>query len=862
MTLSVRARRARRGARRTLASASGLAIVLAASANAWAQEAPQSEPPAQPESEPSANEDRIIVIGNRAIVASLQDVEPEQTYDEDAVASYAVSTVGELLDEIRDENGDQEPVVLVNGQPVSDLGDIADFPVEAIARIEQLPRGAAQRVGGAAGQRAYNVVLRPSVESATATLSREFATEGDWANSKGEVILTYVEGQDRLNLTFRGADSDPLFESERDLVPRAETTPFSPIGNIVPASGIEVDPALSALVGRPVTVVALPVGVTNPTLAALVGGANQINPSERSAFRTLRGASRPYGITLAGNKTLAPWLGLSVNGRLNWTESQSFSGLPSARFLIPATNPFTPFSTPVSLAVSDRLRPLTSTSDSTDASLAATLNATFGTWRGALVGRYDRRSRDFVSQLTGPLAGGLGTVDAATNPFAGTLAARIPVIERTGRSDTSTTLLSGDVDGLLFDLWAGPVQGRAGLSVAWIDLDASDTSGSRTFRRHEFLAKGGITVPLTSTEAGVLSVLGDSELALDIGWLDLGRFGTLKRHSIALNWQPMPALRVVASEEREEQAIVPELLAAPEVVTPSVPYFDPLTGQTVDVTTIYGGAGGLEPEDLRTRMLSLTATPLPASRLQLNADYVVTDLDNEIGALPPPSSAVVAAFPDRFLRDSSGTLVQVDNRSVNFARRHTEQLRFGLSFTLPLTEAVVIPPDREAGTGRRRIPPLNLQINASHTYVLEDRSVIRPGLPEIDLLEGGAIGIGGGRQRHSTDLTVALTKGGTGVRANFRNRGVAFLVIGSAATPDLLTFGSLQTFELKAFADLGQLMPNERIAKGTRITISADNVFNDRQRVRNLAGATPQAYQPAYRDPIGRTIMIELRKVF
>ena len=33
-------------------------------------------------------------------------------------------------------------------------------------------------------------------------------------------------------------------------------------------------------------------------------------------------------------------------------------------------------------------------------------------------------------------------------------------------------------------------------------------------------------------------------------------------------------------------------------------------------------------------------------------------------------------------------------------------------------------------------------------------------------------------------------------------------------------------------------------------------------RVTNSLGLTPQAYQPAYRDPVGRTVMLELRKVF
>ena len=40
------------------------------------------------------------------------------------------------------------------------------------------------------------------------------------------------------------------------------------------------------------------------------------------------------------------------------------------------------------------------------------------------------------------------------------------------------------------------------------------------------------------------------------------------------------------------------------------------------------------------------------------------------------------------------------------------------------------------------------------------------------------------------------------------------------------------------------------------------NATNDRQSVRDSFGTTPLQYQPGYRDPLGRTIEIELRKVF
>jgi hypothetical protein len=855
-----------RTARLLLMSACSIAALAAPSiAVAQAQDTPTAAnqgQPAPPENGPPApapSDDQIVVIGNRAIIASLKDVGPEQVIDEDAVDSYAVSTLSELLDEVRSENGDDEASYLLNGVPVKDLGDVADLPVEAVARIETLPRGAAQRIGGGAGQRAYNIVLRPSLESATLTASRESATEGGWSNNRGEALFTSIKGQDRINVTLRGAQSGTLFEAERDFIPRTESIPYSALGNIVPFSGSTIDPALDALAGRPVSIVALTAGGTNPTLASLVAGAGQTNPSNTASFRSLRGAVRPLDFAIAGNKQLNDWLALSFSGRMGLVRTRNLSGLPSARFRIPPSNPFSPFVGSVYLALNDPARPLVNSSDSTTGSLAATLNATSGQWHASLDARYDLRRRTSASSATGSL-GANATVADSINPFDGMLAGSIPVIDRLSRSNFTSPQISLQGEGPVFDLWAGPVFARFEFGAAWVRLDSSDSDSQRRFRRHEYGAKAGITFPLTGGEAKLLPALGESELALDIGTIDLGRFGTLDSRSIALNWQPAKWLRIVASEVRDDHAIVPELEAAPRVVTPNVPYFDPLTGETVDVTTVYGGTAGLLPEHLRTRTASVTLTPWPKYNLRLNADYVASDLDNQIGALPPPSSAVAAAFPDRFRRDANGTLILVDSSPVNFARQHTEQLRLGTSFMIRLRPGSVTPAAR--GVARHRTPPLRLQVNAAQTIQLQGTSVIRAGLPVVDLLDGGAIGIGGGRERNGTDFSVALTRGGTGVRLNARRRGVSYLVIGTAAAPDLLTFDPITTVDLKLFSDLGELFKSTGILKKTRATIAFDNILNDRQRVTNSQGEIPQAYQPVRRDALGRTILFELRKVF
>jgi outer membrane receptor protein involved in Fe transport len=146
--------------------------------------------------------------------------------------------------------------------------------------------------------------------------------------------------------------------------------------------------------------------------------------------------------------------------------------------------------------------------------------------------------------------------------------------------------------------------------------------------------------------------------------------------------------------------------------------------------------------------------------------------------------------------------------------------------------------------------------------VFSDKILIRPGLDPVDLLGGGAIGIGGGRVRHQVDGTAGITSGGLGARIGVAWRGPSTLESRIGGTTDTLHFSPVFVFNLRAFADMKRLFPKSRVARGLRLSLDVINLTNDRQRVRDSFGNTPLQYQPAYRDPIGRTIEFEIRKVF
>ena len=51
-------------------------------------------------------------------------------------------------------------------------------------------------------------------------------------------------------------------------------------------------------------------------------------------------------------------------------------------------------------------------------------------------------------------------------------------------------------------------------------------------------------------------------------------------------------------------------------------------------------------------------------------------------------------------------------------------------------------------------------------------------------------------------------------------------------------------------------------ARGLRLSLSVNNLFDGHQRVRDANGNTPLSFQPDYLDPVGREIRFTVRKLF
>ena len=167
------------------------------------------------------------------------------------------------------------------------------------------------------------------------------------------------------------------------------------------------------------------------------------------------------------------------------------------------------------------------------------------------------------------------------------------------------------------------------------------------------------------------------------------------------------------------------------------------------------------------------------------------------------------------------------------------------------------------GGGGFRQASGRLQVAIYDNWTIRDDVLIRQGVPLLDLLNGDSVGAGGGQSEHQIQTQLGYSNNGIGVRFDGNYKTSTFVHGDGTGTTGDLHFSGLATFNLRFFADVGGMPQNltKTWARGLRISFGVNNLFNSRQRVRDVNGDTPLRYQPAYLDPLGRTVSITIRKL-
>ena len=780
----------------------------------------------------------IVVSATRIKGEVETPVPPIVTLSEADIAAYGAGSLRELLAALAPQTGtgrgrgDGAPAVLLNGLRIASFREIRALPPEAIRKVEVLPEEVALKYGFRPDQRVVNFILKDTFRSFGSETEGKVPGAGGYSDLSQETTLTRIEKTARLNLTATLERRSPLTEAGRGIM-------------------------------QPV-----PVGTTRV--------AGDPNPAD---YRTLLADTRSASLGATWAKSLGPGASLSLNGQFDHNDSRSLNGLNSEVLTAPDG---TAFQRTTLLP-----GPLASRTVSNTVSGGVTFNAPVGGWQLAWTADGTHIATTTTNDARADLSGLQALVDrgalAATDPLPGV--AILPATPGAARSksDSATTLATLTGTPLRLPGGQAALTLKAGFAGSGIvSTDSRALALPTRLRRGDGQAGFSLDLPLTSRREGFGAALGDLSLNLNGEVHRLSDFGGLTAYGAALTWAPLRKLTLSASYIASEKAPGLADLGAPVTVISGVTLYDFSRGETVLATVTTGGNPALLKERQRDFKLSANWDLPIGKEAALLVEYFRNRSSDTTNAFPLLTADVEAAFPGRVRRDSAGRIVAVDQRAVTFAEQRGSRVRtslnFGGSFGKPDPTAQRRPfagargggGGTGGGGGRSRFGPGggdgrgHWNLSLAYTAEFYETAQIARGGRVLDLLSGDALS-GAGIARHSATLEGGGFYRGFGLRVsgNFASG----THVGSDALPGAgrLDFGSLATFNVRGFIDLGRmpkLVERAPVFKGTRLALGITNLFDGQQKVTDASGATPLRYLPAYLDPAGRVFSLELRKQF
>jgi hypothetical protein len=825
----------------------------------------------------------LIVTATRQPGAVIGDIPPELQLTPRDIRAYGVSTVADLVTALAPQTstgrgGDAggRPVILVNGVRVSSFTEVRDLPTEAILRVDILPEEVALKYGYRADQRVMNLVLRPRFRSRSAEASYKASTQeggGDVADLR-TTFLT-IQQQNRFLLDAKIANQSPLLESERDL---AQPRPDAAYRTLV---SDEQTIALNAVLSRP-----LAEGISG----TLNGTFDGLNSASKLGVNTLTNGplnresetrAGHLGATAAGGFKGWSW---TATGNIDRTDSNSTTERLVAGSGFVDTSDSTSTSADTKLVVTGRLAQIK----------AGAINSTFTIGGETLKFESDstrsgvRRTSD-LQRDTGNLQ---INIDVPITSVRNDVLAAIGDLSFNVNGSVDQLSDFGQLTSIGYGANWGPMTGVRFLASFTNEQNAptvQQLGGPEQLtpgvQAYDF--RTGQTVVISRLDGANPNLSADDRNVFKLG-MNLKPFSKVD-FNISANYLKSRVEDVIAS-------------------------FPTGSNQIEDAfpTRFIRDSGG--------RLLQIDARPVNYDRRDTEELRYGFTFRKPFGPQPPAGAGGgrfpggAGGFQGRGQGQGAGgagqgqrqpsaggpaasgaTTATQGGAAAGAAARgqapaQTAQAdggpppgAFGGAGGPPPGGGFGGPPPGGGGGfggpgggpgGPGGGPPGgfgggppgagNFQFGVYHTIKFQDQIVIRSGVPVLDLLDGASIGQGGGTPRNQVDVQSNVTRNGLGLSVNARwTEGTTVRGTGAAGSQDL-TYSDLGTINVRLFAELRQqpVFRNYPFFRAARATFSIDNLFDERQEVRDAAGATPISYQEDYLNPLGRTWRLSFRKAF
>lgn len=385
------------------------------------------------------------------------------------------------------------------------------------------------------------------------------------------------------------------------------------------------------------------------------------------------------------------------------------------------------------------------------------------------------------------------------------------------------------------------------------------------YQRSSFHQSAGLDIPGSSNSQQSLNTSGGLSLPLHasgkshslLGQLSLGGHINAQRTTASAwvtgydsnaSWTPINGLQFDAMRS---VIGLPGGTASALSVQTNVLVFDPQTHQDVRVTQLISSN-----PDLRSS--SITSTDLRATimhragptQISLGVSYDTTSTSHPSWT-PTLSDIAERAFPNHFLRDAGGQLVQVETPPVNALRQSESQIGFNLHLSgghrMPRNAAAAPPP-----TVPPRFSPITWNLMMSTNWKMRSTLQLTAAGPVYDL-NNASIGTGGGGSRRTTNIMAGMMKGPSGAHVLVNWNGSARLLGQGGAD-------GIYRQPLKVNMSLFTILHKGKAPQsGVQMTLAVDNLLDRRPIVRFPDRATPFSQLAANLDPLGRVIKLSLR---
>ena len=910
---------------RSRQSASVLALVLAGMPVIAA--ADEQEPQSLPDPEeieasvPPAANDTIVVEGTRIRGQLFVEEKPIAEFDEADIASFGASSIADVIAAIepatgsgaRGGRGGGRPVFLINGIRVSSWREFRSYPPEAIRKVEVFPEETAQRFGYSPDQRVVNILLKPDFRSVTAEVEYEGPESGGFTRNEQELTFLRIGEKGRFNINVDIEDSSLLTEAERGLTVangapgeaafrslRPDTMSAEGTINYARAfqeSGLSLSlngtvnhsesRSLSGLSSDGLVplerrsdidtvsvggTVSRPLGDWNAVFtnnSVFTDSRTEIDSFDGSGFdvannRTWR---LDNALTLTGYPISLPAgdVSVTVDYGLDWVRLASddtrtdFETELTRRRFNGGTN--------VSIPISERGGhwgaiggvSLNFSSGFEDLSDFGTL----ANWSAGINWRPTDTLGFSATRIWREVAPGLASLgDPRIDEF------NVPVFDYASGETVLATLITGgnpdlaeetQADWKFTGNWELPFWENARFQVDYginRSRDVTATPGFSAAFEEAFPDRvtRDLTGDLLAIDRRPLTLYETRSRIVSFGLNARGQIGKAperpERGERGRGGPPAAAGRSGRSGGGFDPARM-EAMRETFCKTPE--------GEMPDLSGV--------PEMFRSRLLDENGNPDPEKIAAARARFCGEDAERRSEEFAAMRTAICAdppqldGLPEQVLARLRGENGEIDPEKVKTMRQRMcsasadgEGQQSG---------------ERRGGGGFGRMfggnsndtrPRYFLSLN--HNIALENEVLLAEGGPLFDQLAGDVLQ-GGAISEHTSRLEAGLFWQGYGLRLSGRYTGEATLLGGDTPGSSDLFFGDLATFDMRLFANLGEIFKkDEGWMKGLRLAFVVDNVFDGQREVLDENGEVPDAFAPERIDPVGRYFGIDIRKAF